>query len=66
LKITTEEANQLSNVFVGQHECIVVNNNICPHKEINGKLCTYCNLPDLYYLELNNIRNTNFKKEKVS
>lgn len=27
-------------------ECIITHKNICPHEEINGKLCSSCKVPD--------------------
>lgn len=29
-------------------ECIITKTFICPHKEINGKKCTYCKVVDLH------------------
>lgn len=29
-----------------KHECVINTDKRCPHKEISGKLCTYCKVPD--------------------
>ena len=30
------------------YECIVNGKSICPHYEINGKICHFCKLPEVY------------------
>jgi len=35
----------------GMNECIILNKWVCPYKEISGKHCSYCKIPDFYLSE---------------
>jgi hypothetical protein len=34
-----------------KYECIIVYKNVCPHKQINPKLCASCTVPENYIKE---------------